>query len=56
MTDKPKHKPRGKGKKPAMVLVHIRVPTAVRDLFSTFPYPTVKMREVLSKYTIEDDE
>jgi len=45
MNDKPRT--RGKGRKPVLVLVHLRIPADVRDYYREFPQPTVKMREVL---------
>lgn len=40
---------RGKGKKPAMVHVNLRVPSEVLDYYKQFPNYTQKMRNVLAK-------
>ena len=41
-------KVRGKGKRPALTHVNMRLPAWVVDYYKQFPNPTGKMREVLS--------
>ncbi len=52
MTDEPKRYrgQRGLGKRPAMSLTHLRIPTEVLDYYKTYPSYTAKMREVLADY------
>ena len=52
MTDEPKRYrgQRGLGKRPAMSLTHLRIPTEVLDYYKTHPSYTAKMREVLADY------
>jgi len=45
--------PRGKGKKPALVHVNVRLPIDVLDYYKQFPSYTIKMREVLEKHAKE---
>jgi len=45
--------PRGKGKKPALVHVNLRIPMEVLDYYKEFPSYTIKMREVLEKHVKE---
>lgn len=41
---------RGKGKRPALAHVNLRVPADVMEYFKQFPNYTGKMREVLTEY------
>ena len=45
-----KPKVRGKGVKPAMVHVNVRIPQEVLDYFKQFPSYTKKIRTVLTNY------
>ena len=44
---------RGKGKKPALIHVNLRIPMEVLDYYKEFPSYTIKMREVLEKHVKE---
>ena len=44
---------RGKGKKPAMVHVNLRIPTEVLEYYKTLPNHTGKMRDVLTQHMVD---
>ena len=48
--------PRGKGKKPALVHVNLRIPMEVLDYYKEFPSYTIKMREVLELHANQHKE
>lgn len=52
---KPVRKPRGKGKKPALVHVNLRLPKEVLEKYKGFPNYTGKMREVLTNFVKEQN-
>jgi uncharacterized protein (DUF4415 family) len=41
---------RGKGKRPALAHVNLRIPADVMEYFRQFPSYTIKMREVLTEH------
>jgi len=47
---------RGKGKKPALIHVNLRIPMEVLDYYKEFPSYTIKMREVLEKHVNQHKE
>ena len=48
--DNPVRKGRGKGKKPAMVIANIRIPSELAAFYKRYEVPTQKMRDVLAEY------
>lgn len=53
MTEEQPRKGRGKGVKPAMEHVNLRMPTEVMDFYRRYPRYTNKMREVLVQWVLE---
>jgi len=49
-------KGRGKGVKPAMVYLPIRISQEVSDFFSAYPNKSAKIREVLTNYVQQNGE
>ena len=49
-------KPRGKGVKPAMLHVNVRLPQYVLDYFKEFPSYTKEMRRVLEEHVNKADK
>jgi uncharacterized membrane protein YwzB len=49
-------KGRGKGTKPAMVYLPVRISKEVSDFFSTYPNKSAKIREVLANYVQQHGE
>lgn len=47
---------RGKGVKPAMVYLPVRISKEVSDFFSAYPNKSAKIREVLSSYVQQHGE
>ena len=45
-----KRKPRGKGKRPALELIGIRLPPDVLAHFNLFSLPSVRIRMILTDY------
>ena len=54
MTDEVKQRGRGKGAKPAMVYVSLRLEKEVFEFFNIYPNRSAKIREVLIDYMIEE--
>lgn len=54
MTDEVKQKGRGKGTKPTMVYVSLRLEKEVFEFFNIYPNRSAKIREVLINYIIEE--
>lgn len=52
--DKPVRKGRGKGKKPAMAHVNLRIPDWVLDFYKQQPNYSKSMRSVLMMYALEN--
>ena len=50
MTEEPKRKGRGKGVKPALAHVNLRVSKEVLDYYKRYPSFTVEMRRVLTEH------
>jgi uncharacterized protein (DUF4415 family) len=51
-TNTPK-RARGKGKKPAMTHVNLRIPTEVLEYYKTLPNHTGRMRDVLVQHMVD---
>lgn len=49
-------KGRGKGVRPAMVYLPVRISKEVSDFFSTYPNKSAKIREVLANFVKEHGE
>ena len=49
-------KGRGKGTKPAMVYLPVRISKEVADFFSKYPNKSAKIREVLGSYVQQHGE
>lgn len=47
---------RGKGVKPAMVYVPVRISKEVSEFFSAYPNKSAKIREVLESYVKQNGE
>ena len=47
---------RGKGLKPAMVYVPVRISKEVSEFFSAYPNKSAKIREVLESYVKQNGE
>lgn len=56
MSDTPKKKGRGVGKKPSMQYVAVRVSKDVYDFFNSFPSRSKAMRVALEKFVNEEKE
>jgi metal-responsive CopG/Arc/MetJ family transcriptional regulator len=56
MSDTPKRKGRGLGKKPSMQYVAVRVSREVYDFFDTFPSRSKAMRVALEKFVNDEKE
>jgi len=50
MTEQPQRKGRGKGVKPALAHVNLRIPNEVLEYFKKYPSYTKEMRRVLTEY------
>jgi uncharacterized protein (DUF4415 family) len=53
-TEQPQKRGRGKGKKPTLTHVNLRLPQDVLEQYKKFPSYTRKMREVLINYVKEN--
>lgn len=47
---------RGKGVRPAMIYLPVRVSKEVADFFDTYPNKSAKIREVLANYVQQNGE
>ena len=47
---------RGKGVKPAMIYLPVRISKEVSDFFSAYPNKSAKIREVLESYVKQNGE
>lgn len=56
MSDTPKRKGRGLGKKPSMQYVAVRVSREVYDFFDSFPSRSKAMRVALEKFVNDEKE
>jgi uncharacterized protein (DUF4415 family) len=50
MEEQVKRGGRGKGTKPALVHINLRIPESVLEFYKRYPSYTAKMREVLTQY------
>jgi hypothetical protein len=51
-----RRKTRGKGKRPALALVGVRLTPDVLAYFNQFPLPSVRMRMILTDYVRDQTE
>lgn len=56
MNETIKKKGRGKGVKPAMVYLPVRISVEVSNFFSAYPNKSAKIREVLELYVKQNGE